>query len=41
MLASKHGKKYGAYRCHHCGGHHLTTKLENRKDYAPLVYVTN
>ena len=40
MLAHKHGKRYGVYRCPHCGGHHLTTKLEKRGEYAPLLYVT-
>lgn len=39
-LAVKHGKRYGVYRCPHCGGAHLTTKLENAELYEPLLYVT-
>jgi hypothetical protein len=39
-LAAKHGKRYGVYACPHCGGTHLTTKLENAGLYAPLLYVT-
>jgi len=39
-MAEKHGKRYGAYKCPHCGGIHLTTKLQNREKYAPLLYVT-
>lgn len=39
-LTAKHGKRYGVYRCPHCGGTHLTTKLENAERYAPLLYVT-
>ena len=41
ILAHKHGKRYGVYRCPHCGGHHLTTKLDKRGEYAPLLYVTS
>lgn len=41
MLAHRHGKRYGVYRCPHCGGHHLTTKLEKSGEYAPLLYVTS
>ena len=40
MLAHKHSKRYGVYGCPHCGGHHLTTKLYKRGEYAPLLYVT-
>ena len=39
-LATLHGKVYGVYKCPHCQGHHLTTKLENRRNYEPLVYIT-
>lgn len=39
-LAVKHGKRYGAYLCPHCGGVHLTTKLQNAELYEPLLYVT-
>ena len=39
-LKTAYGKDYGAYRCPHCGGAHLTTKLENRNNYEPLLYVT-
>ena len=39
-LARKHGKQYGVYRCPHCGGTHMTTKLQNQDQYPPLLYVT-
>ncbi len=39
-LAAKHGKRYGVYRCPHCEGTHLTTKLGKVDLYAPLLYVT-
>lgn len=39
-LALKKQKRFGVYACPHCGGTHLTTKLENRKDYPPLLHVT-
>jgi hypothetical protein len=39
-LATKHGKKYGVYRCPHCGGTHLTTKLDKSESYAPLVHIS-
>jgi hypothetical protein len=39
-LALKHKKQFGVYRCPHCGGTHLTTKLENRDNYAPLLHIT-
>jgi hypothetical protein len=40
-LAAKHGKTYGVYLCPHCGGTHLTTKLEKAGAYAvPLLYIT-
>ena len=39
-LASKHGKKYGVYRCPHCGGTHLTTKIEKSERYAPLIHIS-
>ena len=40
-LAAKHGKVYGVYRCPHCGGHHLTTKLHKKDEYRELVYSTH
>lgn len=39
-MSQKHGKQYGLYKCPHCGGHHLTTKLGKQDQYEPLVYVT-
>jgi len=39
-LAAKHGKKYGVYRCPHCGGTHLTTKLDKPESYAPLIHIS-
>lgn len=39
-LKTKFGKDYGVYLCPHCGRHHLTTTLQNRDNYAPLLYVT-
>ena len=39
-MARRHGKAYGVYRCPHCGGTHLTTKLANACRYAALLYVT-
>jgi hypothetical protein len=39
-LAAKHSKRFGVYRCPHCGGTHLTTKLGNTALYEPLLYVT-
>lgn len=39
-FAKKHGKRYGVYHCPHCGGTHLTTKLENRDSYAELLFIT-
>jgi hypothetical protein len=39
-LAAKHGKKYGVYRCPHCGGTHLTTKLDKSEVYAPLIHIS-
>ena len=39
-LSLKHGKRYGVYRCPHCGGAHLTTKLDIAEKYfEPLLYV--
>ena len=41
-LAKKHNKKYGVYRCPHCKGTHLTTKIENEQKYFDkLLYITN
>lgn len=39
-LAVKHGKQYGVYECPHCGGAHLTTKLQNKDNYPLLLHVT-
>jgi hypothetical protein len=39
-IALRHGKRYGVYRCPHCGGTHLTTRLDNADQYKPLLYVT-
>jgi hypothetical protein len=39
-LAAKHGKKCGVYRCPHCDGTHLTTKLDNSENYAPLIHIS-
>lgn len=39
-LAAKHGKQFGVYKCPHCGGAHITTKLYKADQYAPLLYVT-
>jgi hypothetical protein len=39
-LAAKHGKKYGVYHCPHCAGTHLTTKLDQSENYAPLIHVS-
>lgn len=40
-FSRKHGKQYGVYRCPHCGGAHLTTKLDNADQYQPLLHITN
>lgn len=38
-LSAKHGKQYGVYRCPHCKGTHLTTKLDiAAKYFEPLLY---
>jgi hypothetical protein len=39
-IARKHGKRYGVYRCPHCQGTHLTTKLEKAGKYPALLHVT-
>jgi len=39
-LAAKHGKKYGVYRCPHCSGTHLTTKLEKSDQYADFLHIS-
>ena len=39
-IARKRNKRYGVYRCPHCGGAHLTTKLDQQDKYAPLLQVT-
>ena len=38
-LAVKHGKRYGVYRCPHCGGTHLTTKIDKANQYAGLIHI--
>ena len=40
-MNAKHGKEYGVYHCPYCEGTHLTTKLEKRHEYPPLIYQTN
>jgi len=42
-FSRKHGKPFGAYRCPHCNGVHMTSKLtaEKRKQYGPLLYVSS
>lgn len=40
-LSQKHGKSFGVYRCPHCGGTHLTTKLEKSDQYPPLLYAAH
>lgn len=40
-LALKHDKQYGVYKCPHCNGTHVTTKLENSHLYADFLYVTS
>ena len=32
-----HGKRYGVYRCPHCGG---TPKIDKQTEYPPFLYVT-
>ena len=39
-LSIKHNKSYGVYRCPHCNGTHLTTKLGNAARYKELLYRT-
>lgn len=39
-LAKKHGKRFGVYRCPHCSGTHLTTKLEKASQYEELLHTT-
>ena len=39
-ISRKRNKRYGVYRCPHCGGTHLTTKLEKRGQYPPLLHIT-
>jgi len=39
-LAAKHGKTFGVYDCPHCGGTHITTKLDKSESYAPLLHTT-
>jgi hypothetical protein len=39
-IARKRSKRYGVYRCPHCDGAHLTTKLDRQDQYAPLLHVT-
>ncbi|MCP5537235.1 MAG: hypothetical protein H7A51_13525 [Akkermansiaceae bacterium] len=40
-LAKKHKKDYGVYECPWCGKFHLTTKLDNKERYKPLIYQTH
>ena len=39
-LSVKHGKKYGVYKCPHCKGHHLTTKMDKVCQYAEILYIS-
>lgn len=39
-LAYEHSKRYGVYRCPHCGGTHLTTRLDKKDEYPELLYIT-
>jgi hypothetical protein len=39
-MSIKHGKQYGVYRCPHCEGTHLTTKLDKAGMYVELLYRT-
>lgn len=39
MLANKRQKRFGVYQCPHCGGYHLTTKIENAHKYGGLLHV--
>jgi hypothetical protein len=38
-MSRKYGRSFGVYRCPHCGGTHLTTKIEKAAEYEPLLYV--
>ncbi len=41
-LSRKHDKSYGVYRCPHCGGTHLTTKLDiAAKYFDSLLYISH
>ena len=40
-LKTRYGKDYGVYRCPHCGGTHLTTKLHKKDEYRELLYTTS
>lgn len=40
-ISRKRNKRYGVYRCPHCGGAHLTTKLDKQDQYMfPLLHIT-
>ena len=39
-LAYKHGKRFGVYHCPHCGGYHMTSKVEGSEVYGGLLYIT-
>ena len=39
-FALKYGKRYGVYKCPHCGGTHLTTILTKPKGFPKLIYIT-
>ena len=37
----KWGKQFAVYACPHCGGKHMTTKIDKIADYAlPVLYIT-
>jgi len=42
-FAKKYGRPFGAYRCPHCNGVHLTSKLSpsKRRQYGLLLYISN
>ncbi len=39
-FALKYGKQFGVYKCPHCGGVHMTTKLHKKDAYPDLLYIT-
>ena len=39
-MSAKHDKPYVVYRCPHCNGTHLSTKVENVKRYHEVLYLS-